>query len=569
MADVTELISSHVRTMSDVFKKNHFNIPFYQRDYAWEKDQIDDFWSDLMDVVNGYQDNHFFGQIVTYNKDDVKDLIDGQQRLTTSSVLMAAINKIASELLLDAELTEDSKLDLREIRRSIKKSIMYDNLQPALRLQPVSSTDDSIQKYFIGLFNGIFDLNEHNKDIVPVQNLHSVFDKFTSQIKDYLGKNNSTEKIELLKDIYNAFMDKFFVSMISTRNQEDAFVIFETLNSRGKDLLPSEIIKTHLMSQIADEDAEVKSRFNDTWNEISAKFRKDSDKLTKYIRIYWAASHRLVSSKQLYRSISGEVRGVNATSKFLTDLDYLVDYYLAVSHSTKTKKDKEIIADPGVFSILNLLRKMRVTLHYPILFAMLLRKMSNDDMRIVLYKVLCVFIRHRAICMYGTNKLESGYANIAQKIWKQEIISPEQINMALDNSLLKDDIETENSFEALRMSNAHGAKGWTLKYMLFKLYQQNGDFEDKSVDDVNFSKYVIYHIADIDEVDESYYNYVGNYMLIEDIYSPLKYGAGEALRMSSLKTNQALGRLIGENGWNQDGIVARQNTFAGQSINIW
>lgn len=570
MSEITEKIESKIKTINELFKNNKFKVPFYQRDYAWKKDEIDDLWNDLMDVFEGYQDSHFFGQIVTYNGEDVQDLIDGQQRLTTSVILMATIHKICGELLSNA-LNEDPKFRLNYVRKQIKDALKWEEEEPALRLQKVSSNNDAIHEYFVGIFNGYTELNENNKNIEPVKNIKSAFDGFYSRINGVLNDYNTiNDRITALEKCFTSFADNFFVSVISTKNADDAFVIFETLNSRGKDLEPAEIIKTHLMSQIAKEPDKVKTEFSDKWNEISEKFGKNSEKLTKFIRIYWAASHRLVSSKQLYRSISMEIKSSNDTKSFLNDIDRVVDYYIAVDNSNKGgTKYKEYINDPDLFNILSLLRKLQVTLHYPVLFSMLLNKMSDEDMKKVLFKVLCIFIRRRTICMYGTNTLETGYASIAEDIWNQKIVTPTEINEEINSSLNRNDVEVESSFTALSKESANGAKSWTLKYLLFKLYQQSGDFIDMRFDQVDMNKFALYHIGNEDDTNDAYFNYVSNYMLIEGSISPLKDGASVALLKSSLRTNQKLGEFISDNGWNDEFIRERQNDFAKEAVQIW
>jgi uncharacterized protein with ParB-like and HNH nuclease domain len=571
MTDVTEAINSNVMTMSDVFKKNYFEVPYYQRDYSWEYDQILDFWRDLMDVVDGHQYNHFFGQIVTYNTGGVKDLIDGQQRITTSLVFMAVIQNIATEILENKELTDEPRFTLFSIRKAIKEEyVMYDSANPALRLQPFNENSDAIHEYFIKLFHGVITTNDNNKDIVPVKNLQFVFQEFNKKIRQYLSnETNIADQIKKLQYLFTTFMDKFFISMISTANQEDAFVIFETLNSRGKDLSPSEIIKTHLMAQFTRTTDDVKEEAKRIWDDMASKFNKDSEKLTKFIRIYWAASHRLVPSNKLYRDISMDVKGAENTKKILLDLSKIADYYLALDSLNKTKGQKALIKDDVNYSILDLMRKMQVTLHYPIIFAMLLKGMTSKQMRAVSYKILCVFMRYRAICGYGTNKLEHGYASVAHKIWNQELTTPENINNEMDNKLIIGSDEVKGNAELLQKENSSkGKKSWMLKYLLFSFYnQQNNDFDAMSFNDANMGKYDIAHI-DFDNINEESQNYIGNYVLIErDILN--ENDILNSLQQSKLVSNQKLGLFIKNNGWNSENIKARQKEFSESTVQVW
>lgn len=64
--------------IGELFKDNNFVVPLYQRNYAWETNEIGDFWYDLLDLVEGKRNSHFFGQIVTFKNDDKdQEIIDG------------------------------------------------------------------------------------------------------------------------------------------------------------------------------------------------------------------------------------------------------------------------------------------------------------------------------------------------------------------------------------------------------------------------------------------------------------------------------------------------------------
>ncbi|CAI2554837.1 hypothetical protein LAKU_13c00270 [Apilactobacillus kunkeei EFB6] len=597
MVNATRKIESDVKTMDSLFRENNFNVPFYQREYAWKKDEIDDLWNDLMDVVNGYQESHFFGQIVTYSGEEVDDLIDGQQRITTSSILLATINNIAGDLLEicnfqsngstyseisnkvsnkliqkvdkfgQLSINEDDKIQLTIIRTMIEKNIKSKEAVPTLKLQPVSRNDDSINEYFIGLFDS---KTKAEKSLEPIKNIKSAYDKFYERIVDYLFKD-SNKLCDRLDNIFKSFSEGFFVSLISTKNPEEAFVIFETLNSRGKDLEPSEIIKTHLMSQITEEDDNFIDEFNERWKNIENKFNKKSEKLTKFIRVYWAASHRLVSSKQLYRSISSDIKGGDKAKTFLSDLEKVVDYYVSIQENNfKYKKDRELIVYPKLYEIIRLLRRFKVTLHYPILFSMILKDMSSEYMTSVLKEVLDVYMRLRVICMQGTNILENGYSGIAEEIWNHERDTPEEIMLGLSN-LKKPDIEVKGNFRNLKKEMASSDKEWILKYLFFKFYQSmdNKDFNDISMEEADLSKYSIQRIGINDAVDDNYIDYVGNYILLENTISILKDGPAVAAMKSSLVTNQKLGEEISDNGWDETSIQDRQGKLAELSVDIW
>lgn len=113
-------------TMEILFQQNVFSVPVYQRNYSWKQNEVLDFWRDLEDLIEERRDNHFFGQVVTFNHDNIQDLIDGQQRMTTSTIFLAVIRDIAQKMLVDeAEyLTQDSRDKLRDIMRDINQRLI-------------------------------------------------------------------------------------------------------------------------------------------------------------------------------------------------------------------------------------------------------------------------------------------------------------------------------------------------------------------------------------------------------------------------------------------------------------
>src|SRR5690606_15909396 len=88
-------------TIETYLQKGIYYIPDYQREYSWVKDeQIDDFWSDLVNAIEEDRDTHFFGQVVIHDDkvENRKYIIDGQQRTTTSVIFLAVLRDLFEEI---------------------------------------------------------------------------------------------------------------------------------------------------------------------------------------------------------------------------------------------------------------------------------------------------------------------------------------------------------------------------------------------------------------------------------------------------------------------------------------
>lgn len=106
------------------FLNDVYYIPMNQRDYAWEEEQIEDFWEDLCSVISHSGHMHFFGQLVVFNdtRKSKKYIIDGQQRTVTSMIFLRSIKYVCEELESDVE-SDEQKSSLNDIVFSLTQSL--------------------------------------------------------------------------------------------------------------------------------------------------------------------------------------------------------------------------------------------------------------------------------------------------------------------------------------------------------------------------------------------------------------------------------------------------------------
>ncbi|WP_273727227.1 DUF262 domain-containing protein [Leuconostoc mesenteroides] len=94
-----------------------YHVPAYQREYSWQNIQLEDLWDDLEEVLKDDSDEHFFGQIVTNTSENGYEVIDEQQRLITSTLLLASIRNVANHFISDekysSQLSDDEKYNAR------------------------------------------------------------------------------------------------------------------------------------------------------------------------------------------------------------------------------------------------------------------------------------------------------------------------------------------------------------------------------------------------------------------------------------------------------------------------
>jgi hypothetical protein len=211
----TNILPLKEQSIAEIYNGNKasYEVPIYQRNYAWEKDEIFTLIQDIYDAYSAEPQNqtYFIGTLVTFNKgDQVYEVIDGQQRLTTTNLILGALG-----------ITIQNKLTYRARKKS-NKSIQ-------------SIPHFEIEEKDNGIVNGFKYAKDSINEIVPKDNLEA--------FKIYFQRNVHLIHYQVPKDI-------------------DLNHYFEIMNSRGEQLEKHEIIKARLIEKL---NAKDKETFNHLW----------------------------------------------------------------------------------------------------------------------------------------------------------------------------------------------------------------------------------------------------------------------------------------------------------------
>lgn len=561
-------------TLRDLLEKNYFEIPSYQRKYAWDNQQIDELWSDFEDVFNDDKQIHFFGQIVTYKdvQGNRNELIDGQQRITTIFILFAVLRNISKKMQKEfyGKISDDLNFKLRELQSNIKRMLEdpNDNINmPKFVIQEYeeSENDSKLQTFFNSL---VYSDTSIAPDNAPMKLMKKSYDKLEILVRKLVNsEKNITSRVDKLLKIFTVFSEHFYIVMINSSQKKDAFSIFETLNSRGKDLNASDIIKSHLLSNTFDKN---NSRTSiSSWQSMAEVLSDDPVRITRFIRTYWASRYRLVSEKKLYKSIAENLEA-SESNKFLDELVDVVHEY-GLLENPQLKKNKDIFDEPELNNYILVLKKIEFKTYYPLVLAMKIRMIRDANITKVIKKAVDIFIRARTIENLGTNFLETGFPVVAKKIYDSEITDVVDINNLLSEKMGKPNQEVKHSFAELKFEDPKkGSKKWTLVYLLSEIYDLMEDnFEQIFKED----KYMHVKIG-VEDLNEDSGQKIGNWTLIEKhLASKLQNikninQRAEIIEKSELPQNRELARKM-RGGWTDDDISERQKLLGDQAVTIW
>ncbi|WP_306603086.1 DUF262 domain-containing protein [Azonexus sp.] len=290
-------IDASDKEIQDIFSLGYFRIPRFQRPYSWERDEVENFWDD---VVLDQGSDYFIGSMVVYQQNKPYfGIVDGQQRLTTITLMLAAIrNEFAA-------IGEDN------LARGVHKYVEQPNIDNQQEFVLNSETSFPYLQAHIQSFDGY----KFQCDVgVEEQNLMAAFQIISDRLQAKIGKSNSvdgqlslfSEKVAVgtLKSLRDKILSLKLV-FIQLDNEQDAYLIFETLNARGRDLNTSDLVKSLLLKKIRATSATLDSA-KESWNALVKSFDDISETgvLDTFLLHYWISAHAYTTDKKLYSEIS-------------------------------------------------------------------------------------------------------------------------------------------------------------------------------------------------------------------------------------------------------------------------
>jgi hypothetical protein len=545
-----------------------YRVPPFQRDYSWTEDEWDDLWQDILGLFEeGGEVSHYMGYLVLQSSDSKQfDIIDGQQRITTISVMILsalAYLKDLVELKLDAESNAKRKEQLQN------SYIGY--------LDPVSLVSRSK-----------LELNRHNNRfyqtyLVPLETLpqrglnasehqlRKAFNWFKERIKVYAGVAPDSGK--KLAGFIDTLVDRLFFTVITVTDELNAFKVFETLNARGVRLSATDLLKNYLFSLISTKDtheAELKS-LEERWERIVGLLGSES--FPEFLRVFWNSRNRLVRKADLFKTIRKRITARDQAFELLRELDQSAAVYAALSDPQDPLWNREEKA------ALEQLRMFNVRQPLPMLMACHASYFERGRAAFtrILKAIVVVSLRYNVICNLQTHEQERLYNEIASRISGRDLISPVQILAKLEE-VYPDDTQFKAAFsdKEFRTTNSRNKK--VVRYILFEIERQRSgqDFDFES------ATYSLEHIlpehpseawSHIEEAKQDRLIYrIGNMTPLETSRNrDLSNGGYASKRAVYAQSCFQITRAVAEHYemWDELKIEARQKQLANIAAGIW
>ncbi len=239
-------------TLSEIFSKEfNFYIPAYQRPYAWTEEETETLFDDLYDFFKDEKnDSYFLGSIVLIKEErnPDADVIDGQQRLTTLTILLAVIA---------THLQDKNKLDCLNYIQEPGNDL--EEIEPTPRLHLRERDQEFFNKYIQNL--ELEELLKLDKKSLPNESQIHIKENCELLIKKF---NENFHENKIL-DFCKFLLKRCYIVAVYTPSQQSAFRVFSVMNSRGLNLMPIDIIKSDIIGQIDKKDQKY---YTDKWEDL-------------------------------------------------------------------------------------------------------------------------------------------------------------------------------------------------------------------------------------------------------------------------------------------------------------
>lgn len=499
-----------------------FVIPRFQREYSWDKKNYKEFLDDMLNcliIVNGKitYDQYFLGTMLfvgnCFEDDNTEiDVVDGQQRLTTITILFSALSdrfiraneNVLSEQIFRYIMTSDDDGNSVRILKSKTHypffSFYIQDREKSECQQPSSEEEKCIKEAYEFLYEQL--------DEIKLRNI----------LQKRLGDNlDQLSYIDILKAIRDQVLNTTFVS-ISTKERKQANMIFEILNAKGKNLSGVDLIKNMIFELVSD--TEPADYAEEKWKNVKEILNDSGINVgfAQFYRHFWISKYKKSSVNKLYDDFKSYVKPKSKEryKAFLQELEDNARLYVKVVSPQRNSfnNKKEYF---GIVQSMNILSDYFNIVQVRIALMALFEAKDKDLLKLSQVKKCIYYLEgfhfsYNAIASKPTNRLESLYSTFAIKLRNAtNKVEAQNCIDELVNNLEKIYVsyqEFEEKFIQLRYSKKDDSSNLKTKYVLNKI---NTHYENTDLfDDEGSVEHILSEAA-----DPKNNNNIGNLILLE------------------------------------------------------
>ncbi|NQY82059.1 MAG: DUF262 domain-containing protein [Alphaproteobacteria bacterium] len=533
-----------------------FVIPIYQRKYSWEIEQCQQLWSDILRAGTTELGGHFVGSIVYIADNDSHNtpllVIDGQQRLTTLTLLIAALS----------EAVGDDEPHKGFSKQKLKSYYLTNPFESgdAFRKLVLSEVDRET------LFAIVDERKPPDNHSLRIAENYAFFQKKLQETS--VDNANISKGLDKLLIVYVAL----------SRKEDNPQLIFESMNSTGRKLSQADLIRNFILMGL---ESEFQTRlYTQLWHPMEVSFGQEAyDKhfdsfMRHYLTMKTGEIPRFSDVYEAFKRHASPKIKQSGTKALLEDVRYFARYYCAMVMGSEN--------DSALKTAFHDLRELKVDVAYPFLLELYqdydLGKLAKKEF-LEAVRLVEAYVFRRAICTIPTNSLNKTFATFTRSLKKDRYLESIKVHFLLMRSYRRfpSDQELKREMQSRDLYNFRNRSYWLRRF-------ENHERKER----VNVDEYTIEHIMPQNErvssgwqnelggewkrIRETYLHTLGNLTLTRynseysDRLFKEKRDMSGGFSQSPLRVNQGLGQV---DKWDEEAIKARASMLAAQAIDVW
>ncbi|MHC5599740.1 MAG: DUF262 domain-containing protein [Nostoc sp.] len=558
-----------------------FQIPLFQRPYSWKKDNWETLWEDLMSLYNDDEKGFYFlGPIVTQAELGTADgisryiVIDGQQRFTTLSILLAALRNYL-------------KKSDKQIAEQIHEFFLINKYQKNDDFYKVLPTQDDCDAYKSIIDNKTPKTRNKESQSGAIYEAYKFFD-------GKLKKPFADEDILLdFAKFKNIILERLVLVNITSDNNDNPYLIFESLNNKGEELTQADLVRNYIFMKLPSEERD--EVYNSEWLPLQESFKSNmkqkeyADELTKAFWFYLRKDGEAVNEKAVYKSI--KQRFDESAKRFekpelgikaeLHNLIKFTNYYLRLNFDDEEQ-------EPKLRHWFQRLKKLDFTTCHIFLLNIYYeyeaQHLSIQDFEKILQYLESYFVR-RWIAGIPTRALGITFNNLYKQVketnpedlvngLRQVLISFDKTQVFPDDNLFSQHITNEPLYNP-KSSTANERVKFLLESIEQSLSKERVDTQPMSLEHIMPQKSPLPKEwqemlgENYNKAHKEWLHTLGNLTLTQynsELSNKCFEEKLKILRTSNVTLNQYFHKV---NVWNEEEIKSRAESLAKIAIKVW
>ena len=552
-----------------IARKKHLKVPPHQRDYAWGPDEVSQLLEDIFIAVESETDEYFLGLLVIVGPiDGTWMVLDGQQRLATCTMVLAAVRFWLQQLGRDEDATQIQRQFI-SVRRlggdeEPRLTLNHTNREAFSYLLRPSVDSDEIRKFQIG----------H----LPGTSNHKLIEAYLTcraTVGEMMKQSEPGEQDAFLYRLADFLENQAQTVCLEVDQAADAYKIFESLNDRGMALSALDLFKNFAFGTVSETRH---TELAEMWEEMASQI-VDSD-AEDFLKVVWTAMFGRVQRGALFSLIRQEYSTESEVLKLISTLAVQAELYTALlepSHHAWAEYKSEVAA------LVSMLRELRSRQVRPIILSALGQRLPPPLMTPLLKNLVALTVRYQTIGRRRTGLLEIACAKASKTL----SAGTDRLVECLDilRSLFPNDNEFAVDFQRYRERNSKRALYVLLgieSVARFQEYRPEWVQEHLASESVVvapiISKDTWNNWSAVEETDPALLDDVsrrlGNLVLLtreeaDALARANTQEMSEILKVSDFRTTAAAAELLSTSAWGRSQIDLRQSDLSRYAAKCW